>query len=110
MPASNDTRARVTKVLVHELGLEEDRIEPSATLQGDLGVDSIELLEMAFLLEHEFGIEIPSDELFSDQPAPIASAFLRDGRPADEGLAPPRLPYALRKLEQSQARPSSKSD
>ena len=40
MPASNETLARVTKVLVHALGVEEDEVKPSATLQGDLGAES----------------------------------------------------------------------
>ena len=37
MPALNEIYARVTKVLVHALGVEEGDIKPSATLQGDLG-------------------------------------------------------------------------
>ena len=37
MPASNETHARVTKVLVQALGVEEADVKPSATLQGDLG-------------------------------------------------------------------------
>jgi acyl carrier protein len=93
MPASNENHARVTKVLVQALGVEEDEVKPSATLQGDLGAESIDFLDITFRLEREFGIKIPSGELFPDQAAP---ALTRDGHLTDEGLAALRsqMPYA----------------
>src|SRR4051794_33618397 len=96
MPASNETHARVTKVLVNALGVEEDDVTPSATLQGDLGAESIDLLDITFRLEREFGIKIPSGELFPDQASLNAPAFTRDGRLTDEGPAALRsqMPYA----------------
>ena len=96
MPASNETHARVTKVLVHALGVEEDDVKPSATLQGDLGAESIDLLDITFRLEREFGIKIPSGELFPGQASADVPAFTRDGRLTDEGLAALRshMPYA----------------
>jgi acyl carrier protein len=47
------------------LGL-EDGIKPSATLQGDLGAESIDFLDIVFRLEREFGIKIWQGELFRD--------------------------------------------
>ncbi len=96
MPASNEVPARVTKVLVHALGVEEDDVKPSATLQGDLGAESIDLLDITFRLEREFGIKIPRGELFPDQASSDAPALMRDGRLTDEGLAALRshMPYA----------------
>ena len=58
MPASDDIHARVAKVLVQALGVEEDELNPSATLQGDLGAESIDFLDIVFRLEREFGIRI----------------------------------------------------
>ena len=55
MPASNETLARVTKVLMHALGVEEDDIKPSATLQGDLGAESIDFLDIMFRLDASLG-------------------------------------------------------
>ena len=48
MPALNEIYARVTKVLVHALGVEEGDIKPSATLQGDPGAESIDFLDITF--------------------------------------------------------------
>ena len=102
MPASNEVYARVAKVLVQALGVEEEDIKPSATLQGDLGAESIDFLDITFRLEREFGINIPRGELF---PEPVTSGdplFAWDGQVTDEGLAALRsqMPYAdLRALE-----------
>jgi acyl carrier protein len=66
MPHANDVEARVRKVLVQALAVEEDAITPSATLQGDLGAESIDFLDIVFRLEREFTIRIPRGELFSE--------------------------------------------
>ena len=44
-------------------GIDEDKIKPEASLQGDLGLDSLDAVEMASDLEERFGIEIPDTEL-----------------------------------------------
>ena len=102
MPDANEVHARVTKVLVQSLGVEEDDIIPSATLQGDLGAESIDFLDIMFRLEREFRIKIERNELFPDPISPDDPAFARDGRLTDEGLTALRLrmPYAnFRDLE-----------
>ena len=102
MPASNEIYAGVTKVLVEALGVEEDDIKPAATLQGDLGAESIDFLDIVFRLEREFGIKIPSGELFPEPASLDDPALARDGRLTDEGLTALRLrmPYAdFRDLE-----------
>ena len=102
MPASDEIYARITKVLVQALGVEKDDIKPSATLQGDLGAESIDFLDIVFRLEREFGIKIPRGELFPEPVSPDDPAFARDGRVTDEYLAAlrSRMPFAdLRDLE-----------
>jgi acyl carrier protein len=102
MPPSNDIYARVTKVLVQALGVEEDDIKPSSILQADLGAESIDFIDIVFRLEHEFGIKIERDELFPDAISPNDPNLVRDGRVTDECLTALRLrmPYAdFRDLE-----------
>ena len=102
MPSSNEVYAKVTKVLVYALGVEEADIKPSATLQGDLGAESIDFLDIIFRLEVEFRIKINQDELFPQSFLLDDSAFINDGRLTDEGLAAlhEQMPYAdWRKLE-----------
>ena len=96
MPASNEIYPRVTKVLVQALGVEEDDIKPSATLQGDLGAESIDFLDIVFRLEKEFGIKIPRGELFFEPVFQGKAGFVQDGHLTAEGLAALRshMPYA----------------
>jgi acyl carrier protein len=96
MPTSDEIYARVAKVLVQALGVEEDELDPSATLQGDLGAESIDFLDIVFRLEREFRIRIPRGELFPEPISPDDPAFARDGRVTNEYLAAlrSRMPYA----------------
>ena len=75
---------------------------PPPTLQGDLGAESIDFLDIMFRLEREFSIKIERNELFPDPISPDDPIFARDGRLTDEGLTALRLrmPYAnFRDLE-----------
>ena len=102
MTDAYEVHARVTKVLVESLGVEKDDVIPSATLQGDLGAESIDFLDILFRLEREFRIKIERNELFPDPISPDDLVFARDGRLTDEGLTALRLrmPYAnFRDLE-----------
>jgi acyl carrier protein len=96
MPATGETHARVTRVLIEVLNADESDITPGATLQGDLGAESIDFLDIVFRLEREFGIRIPRDELFPGSIFEGDPAFVQDGRVTDRGLAELRahMPYA----------------
>jgi acyl carrier protein len=96
MPQANEVDSRVTKVLVQALGVEEEDVRPAATLQGDLGAESIDFLDIVFRLEREFMIRIPRGELFSELLLQDPAQILRDGRVTDAGLDSLRatLPYA----------------
>jgi acyl carrier protein len=102
MPASNEIDARVTKVLVQALGVEQDDITPSASLQRDLGAESIDFLDIVFRLEREFMIKIPHGELLSELIFRSGTEIVQNGQVTDQGLAALRsqMPYAdLRALE-----------
>lgn len=49
---------RVRRVLVEEMGLEPEKIHPDARFREDLGLDSLDGVELTMALEEEFGIEI----------------------------------------------------
>jgi acyl carrier protein len=102
MPTSNEIDAKIAKVLVHALGVEDADIKPGATLQGDLGAESIDFLDIVFRLEREFMIKINQDELFPEEFLRGDSAFISEGRLTDDGLAAlhEHMPYAdWRELE-----------
>ena len=102
MPTNDEIYQKVQATLVDALGVDEDDVRHDATLQGDLGAESIDFLDIVFRLEREFQLHIPRGELF---PEPIFSddpAYARDGLVTDECLSAlrSRMPYAdLERLE-----------
>ena len=58
----SEIQAKLTDVLVEELGLERDKIRPSASFEKDLEVDSLGVVELLMALEDAFGVTIPDDE------------------------------------------------
>lgn len=53
---------RVKKIIVEQLGVEEDDVTSEASFVDDLGADSLDTVELVMAFEEEFGIEIPDEE------------------------------------------------
>jgi len=53
---------RVKKIIVEQLGVEEDLVTAEASFVDDLGADSLDTVELVMALEEEFGIEIPDED------------------------------------------------
>ena len=96
MSAFDDIYGKVTQVLVESLNVDEGDVTPTATLQGDLGAESIDFLDIVFRLEREFGIRIPRGELFPESVFQGDPDFVRDGRVTEQGMGElrSRMPYA----------------
>ncbi len=57
-----DTFVRVKKIIVEQLGVEEEEVVPTASFVEDLNADSLDLVELIMSLEEEFGMEISDEE------------------------------------------------
>ena len=104
MPSQEEIYRRVSARLVEALNVDEEEITPTATLQGDLGAESIDFLDIVFRLEREFGIKIPRGELFPESIFQGDPEFVQGGRVTEKGLAElrTRMPFAdLSKFEQN---------
>jgi acyl carrier protein len=53
---------KVKKIIVEQLGVEEDEINMESSFIDDLGADSLDIVELIMALEEEFDIEIPDSE------------------------------------------------
>jgi len=53
---------RVKEIIVEQLGVEEDEVNPNAKFIEDLGADSLDTVELVMALEEEFETEIPDEE------------------------------------------------
>jgi acyl carrier protein len=96
MSISKEIYGKVTRVLVEALSVDEEELTPAATLQGDLGAESIDFLDIVFRLEREFGIAIPRGELFPESVFQGDPDFVQEGLVTDRGMDElrSRMPYA----------------
>ena len=53
---------QVKKIIVEQLGVDEDEVTTDASFVDDLGADSLDTVELVMALEEEFGQEIPDEE------------------------------------------------
>ncbi len=59
---------RVKKIIVEQLGVEEEEVTPAASFTDDLNADSLDLVELVMAFEEEFGgdtnpLEIPDEDV-----------------------------------------------
>lgn len=52
---------RVKSIIVEQLGVDAEEVNPEASFVEDLGADSLDTVELIMAFEEEFGVEI-SDE------------------------------------------------
>lgn len=100
-PTKDEVFDKVRSALVEALGVDDEEVEPQATMVGDLGAESIDFLDIVFRLEKAFGIEIPRSELFPEDILTNAE-YVDDGKVTDAGLKElkERMPFAdLSKFE-----------
>ncbi len=96
MPTQEEIYTKVSATLVEALNVDEDEISPRSTLQGDLGAESIDFLDIVFRLEREFGIKIPRNELFPESIFQGDPEFVQDGKVTGKGMSELRekIPFA----------------
>jgi acyl carrier protein len=75
MATNEEIQDAVQGAIVGALGVDEDEVTPNATLLGDLGAESIDLLDILFRLERKLGIKIQASDL---------GAYVQGGIPDEE--------------------------
>ena len=59
---ASETFDRVKKIIVEQLGVEDNEVTTEASITEDLGADSLDQVELVMAFETEFGIDIPDEE------------------------------------------------
>ena len=62
MASEDKVEERVKKIIVENLGVEEDDVVPEAKFVDDLGADSLDTVELVMAFEEAFDIEIPDED------------------------------------------------
>jgi acyl carrier protein len=73
-----DVADKVKKIIVDQLGVEEDEVTPDASFIEDLGADSLDIVELIMALEEEFGIEIPDEDAEKIATVKDAVAYIQE--------------------------------
>lgn len=61
--AAQDVADALREIMAARLGLTPEQIVPEARLVEDLGLDSLDAVELAIAVERKFDIEVPEEEL-----------------------------------------------
>merc|ERR1719159_2306802 len=59
--ASDDTMSKLADVVAEQLGVDKEKVIPTATLT-ELGADSLDIVETVMALEEAFDVELPDEE------------------------------------------------
>jgi len=62
MMSDDEIRERVRQVMIDEFELEGDELRPEATLYDDLGLDSLDAVDMVVALEKAFAVKLANQE------------------------------------------------
>ena len=54
---------QITEILVETFSLEPEEVTADARLEADLGINSLELAELALRCDEEFGVEVDDDDI-----------------------------------------------
>ena len=61
--ATQDVADGLREIMAARLGLRAEQLVPGARLVEDLGLDSLDAVELAISVERKFDIEVPEEEL-----------------------------------------------
>ena len=53
---------KLKQIIVEQLGVDENQVEPSASFVDDLGADSLDIVELVMAFEEAFGLDIPDED------------------------------------------------
>ncbi|MDP7585062.1 MAG: acyl carrier protein [Verrucomicrobiota bacterium] len=76
--SDNSLADRISKIIVEQLGVNEDQVKPEAKFIEDLGADSLDTVELVMALEEEFGTEIPDEDAEKLQSVGDVIKFVED--------------------------------
>lgn len=54
---------KLKELVVDQLGVEEDEVTMEATMQDELGADSLDLVDLVMSVEEEFGVKVADEDL-----------------------------------------------
>ena len=63
MMQNEDIIKKINQLLIDEIEIEENQISPSADLKKDLGIDSLDFVDLFVIIENNFGFKMKAEEM-----------------------------------------------
>jgi acyl carrier protein len=83
-----DVSLRLREILLPVFGLDTiDELPPNASLVDEIGADSLDFVEIVYLVEKEFGVVLKMGEILVADTAVDADTLFAEGRLTREGTA-----------------------
>ncbi len=58
-----DIIQKINQLLIDEIEIDETQINPSANLKKDLGIDSLDFVDLFVIIENNFGFKMKAEEM-----------------------------------------------
>ena len=69
---------KIREILAEQLNLDPEDVVENANFRDDLGVDSLDLLELMMGLENVYGFEIPAEQLMEMKTVGDVISYLKE--------------------------------
>jgi len=63
MMQNDEIIRKINQLLIDEIEIEETQINPSADLKNDLGIDSLDFVDLFVIVENNFGFKMKAEEM-----------------------------------------------
>ena len=60
---NEDIILKINQLLVDEIEIDENQITPAADLKNDLGIDSLDFVDLFVIIENNFGFKMKAEEM-----------------------------------------------
>ena len=54
---------KINQLLIDEIEIDEDQIRPQADLKNDMGIDSLDFVDLFVIIENNFGFKMKAEEM-----------------------------------------------
>jgi len=75
---ASDILKTVQEIILEKLGVDISEVTPEASIEDDLGADSLDTVELIMAFEDEFGIEIPDEDVDMIKKVQDAIDYIKD--------------------------------
>ena len=63
MMSREDVMTRVNEFLIDEFELEQEQLVPEALMKEDLDIESLDFVDIAVIIERDFGLKVTSEQM-----------------------------------------------